>query len=54
MEEEVSRLDAMLSTGNKDSEIARVNAGSGTELSEEAGALVEQGLALYEETGKRA
>ena len=64
-EAEVSRLDAMLSTGNKDSEIARVNAvgeaasdgsdasGDGTELSEEAGALVEQGLALYEETGKK-
>ena len=51
-EEEVNRLDAMLSTGNEDSEIAEVNAGGG-ELSEEAGALVEQGLALYEETGKK-
>ncbi len=51
-EAEVNRLDAMLSTGNKDSEIAGVNAGGG-ELSEEAGALVEKGLALYEETGKK-
>ncbi|MBQ9059841.1 MAG: FAD:protein FMN transferase [Firmicutes bacterium] len=68
-EAEVNRLDAMLSTGNKDSEIAKVNAGAGEggeagegggtdeagggELSEEAGALVEKGLALYEETGRK-
>ncbi|MBQ9014534.1 MAG: FAD:protein FMN transferase [Firmicutes bacterium] len=58
-EAEVNRLDAMLSTGNADSEIARVNGGGGVdaagggELSEEAGALVEQGLALYEETGRK-
>lgn len=69
-EAEVNRLDAMLSTGNPDSGIAKVNAGgapgtdddgtdagdvdtTGGELSEEAGALVERGLALYEETGKK-
>ena len=49
-EAEVTRLDALLSTGNADSEIARVNAGEGGELSEEAGALVQRGLDLYETT----
>lgn len=52
-EAEVNRLDAMLSTGNEDSEISRVNASGGGKLSEEAGALVERGLTLYEETGKK-
>lgn len=48
--EEITRLDAMLSTGSTDSEIGQVNeTGSGT-LSEEAGYLVKRSLELYQET----
>lgn len=50
-EAEVGRLDAMLSTGNPDSEIAGVNAGGG-QVSEETAGLIERGLELYEETGR--
>lgn len=52
-ETEVMRLDRMLSTGNADSEIARLNSEGRAVLSAEAGALVKRGLALYKETGDR-
>lgn len=47
---EIERLDAMLSTGNADSEIAKLNASGTAELSEDAGYLVERALELYTET----
>lgn len=47
---EIERLDAMLSTGNADSEIAQINAGGGGSLSSDAAFLVERSLELYEET----
>ena len=49
-EEEVYRLDAMLSTGDPRSEISQLNRKGTFELSPEAGALVRRGLELYEET----
>ena len=52
-EEEVYRLDAMFSTGNPDSEISGLNSKGGAVLSQEAGDLVERGLELYDETGKK-
>lgn len=51
-EDEVYRLDAMFSTGNPESEISGLNSKGGAVLSEEAGALVERGLELYDDTGK--
>lgn len=52
-EEEVYRLDAMLSAGSADSEIGRLNAdGSGT-LSEETAGLVKRGLEFYDATEHR-
>ena len=51
-EDEVYRLDAMFSTGDPESEISGLNSKGGAVLSEEAGALVERGLELYDETGK--
>lgn len=47
---EIERLDAMLSTGNADSEIAKLNASGTEELSADAGYLVERALELYTET----
>lgn len=49
-EAEVNRLDAMLSTGNEDSEISGLNSKGRAVLSEEAGSLVERGLAMYAAT----
>ena len=49
-EAEVNRLDAMLSTGKADSEIAKLNADGEAVLSEEAGALVQRGLEFYDAT----
>ncbi len=49
-EAEVNRLDAMLSTGKADSEIAKLNADGKADLSEEAGALVQRGLEFYDAT----
>lgn len=50
-EAEITRLDTMLSTGNPDSEIAKVNAAGNGLLSEDAAYLVERSLELYESTG---
>ena len=47
---EIERLDALLSTGNADSEIAKLNADGSAELSEDAGYLTERALELYQET----
>ena len=47
---EIERLDALLSTGDEDSEIAKLNADGSAELSEDAGYLTERALELYQET----
>ncbi len=47
---EIERLDAALSTGDEDSEIAKINKNSGGELGDDAGYLVERSLELYNET----
>lgn len=49
-EAEIERLDALLSTGNADSEIAKLNEAGNAELSEDAGYLTERALELYQET----
>lgn len=50
-QEEILRLDALLSTGQTDSEISALNrTGSGV-LSQDVRTLVERSLSLYEETG---
>ena len=49
-EVEIERLDALLSTGDADSEIAKLNADGNAKLSEDAGYLVERALELYQET----
>ena len=49
-EEEIERLDALLSTGDADSEIAKLNVDGSAKLSEDAGYLVERALELYQET----
>lgn len=48
---EIERLDNMLSTGNEESEIAKLNQSGSATLSEDAGYLVERALELNEETG---
>ena len=48
---EIERLDNMLSTGNEESEIAKLNQSRSATLSEDAGYLVERALELNEETG---
>ena len=52
-EAEVLRLDNMLSTGTEDSEISKLNREGKAVLSQEAGSLVERGLALYDETERQ-
>lgn len=49
-ETEIERLDALLSTGNADSEIAKLNENGSAELSEDGGYLVERALELNKET----
>ncbi len=48
--DEIERLDSVLSTGDENSDIAKINANSGGELGEDAGYLVEKSLELYKET----
>lgn len=48
--EEIEALDALLSTGNSESEIAQLNENGKGELSEDAGYLMERSLELYQET----
>ncbi len=48
---EVERLDSLLSTGSASSEVSRINADGGGTLSEDTQAILEEALAIYEETG---
>ena len=48
--DEISRLDQLLSTGNEDSEIYKINQSGDGILSEETAYLVERSLNLYEAT----
>ncbi|MGN1192920.1 MAG: FAD:protein FMN transferase [Dorea sp.] len=47
---EIERLDALLSTGNSESEIAQLNQNGSGALSEDSGYLMERSLDLYQET----
>lgn len=49
-ETEIERLDALLSTGDAQSEIAKLNASGSAELSEDAAYLTERAMELYQET----
>lgn len=49
--DEINRLDSMLSTGNKESEIAILNDNGSEILSDETGTLVEKSCELYKSTG---
>lgn len=49
--EEINRLDALLSTGDEDSEIYQINEAGGGELSDETAYLVRRSLDVYESTG---
>lgn len=49
-EEEIQRLDALLSTGKPDSEVSRLNRSGSLSLSEDTKTLVQGALALYEDT----
>ena len=48
--DEINRLDALLSTGKKDSEIGQINANNGGQLSEDGAILMERSLELYKST----
>ena len=48
---EVKRLDALLSTGNPDSEVSRLNAQGKLTVSEDTAVLFEYARAVYEDTG---
>lgn len=48
--DEINRLDALLSTGKKDSEIGQINANNGGQLSEDGAVLMERSLDLYKST----
>ena len=50
-EQEIIRLDSLLSTGLADSEISRLNAVGSMILSEDSRSIVEKSLQLYRETG---
>lgn len=49
-EREIQRLDELLSTGNKDSEVSRLNKESGGELSEDTRYLIKRALDIYKDT----
>ncbi len=49
-EEEILRLDALLSTGDENSEIAKVNSEHGGSLSEDTEYLIDRSLELYKST----
>lgn len=48
--DEINRLDALLSTGKKDSEIGQINANNGGQLLEDGAVLMERSLELYKST----
>lgn len=50
-EEEINRIDAMVSTGSKDSEITKLNQAGKGEVSEGTGYMIERSLELFESTG---
>lgn len=47
---EVQRLDALLSTGNADSEVSQINASGGGSLSKDTRAILEEAMKIYELT----
>lgn len=47
---EVQRLDALLSTGNADSEVSQVNASGGGSLSKDSSTILEEAMKIYELT----
>ena len=49
-QQEIERLDALLSTGEKTSEVAQINANGGGTLSEDTTYLLERSLDLYDST----
>ena len=49
-QQEIERLDALLSTGEETSEVAQINANGGGTLSEDATYLLERSLDLYDST----
>lgn len=50
-QEEIERLDALLSTGSADSEVSALNAAGTAQLSDDSAALVSRALAISESTG---
>ncbi len=48
--DEVNRLDRLLSTGNKDSEVSAINENGGGTLGEDGRALMKKALSLYEDS----
>ena len=50
-EDEIKRLDDLLSVGNADSEISRINATGAGELSDDTRAMVQQALDIWQTTG---
>lgn len=48
--DEIQRLDALLSTGNADSEVAQINANGGGTMSEDTSYLVKRALDIYQST----
>lgn len=48
--DEVNRLDALLSTGDENSEVAQINAGKTDTLSDDTAYLLERSLELYQDT----
>lgn len=51
--DEIERLNALLSTGNADSEVGQINANGGGTLSEDTSYLLKRSLELYESTDGR-
>lgn len=49
--EEIERLDALLSTGDEDSEVYQINSEGGGELSDDTAYLIERSLELCDSTG---
>ena len=49
-QQEIERLDALLSTGAETSEVAQINANGGGTLSEDTTYLLERSLDLYDST----
>lgn len=47
---EVQRLDALLSTGNEDSEVSRVNRDGGGKVSEDTAVILREAMEIYERT----